>query len=275
MTPAFPPSASARAQTAPVGMAAGVAAGVAGARVAHLVRHPLKGIGREELASATLRAGAPFPGDRLWAVRDAAGAVAAGAWAECRNFARGAKAPLLMAVSARLDAAARRVWLSHPDRPDIDIAPDAPADEARLIAWLDPLIPPDRPRPAQIVPAPAAMTDTPYPSVSILSLASLRAVSRAMGRDLDMHRFRGNIWIDGCQPWAEAALVGHEIRIGGARLRVVEQIHRCRATMADPATGQIDAEVLSALRAQRGEAIFGLYAEVTGSGDVAVGDALA
>ena len=77
-----------------------------------------------------------------------------------------------------------------------------------------------------------------------------------------MERFRGNVWLDGLAPFAEFDLVGRDLRLGTARLRVRERITRCKATTVDPATGISDADTLGALRAGWGHQDFGVYAEV-------------
>ena len=42
---------------------------------------------------------------------------------------------------------------------------------------------------------------------------------------LAMERFRGNVWLDGLAPFAEFDLVGRDLRVGGATLRVRERDH--------------------------------------------------
>ena len=116
------------------------------------------------------------------------------------------------------------------------------------------------------------MTDSDFPSVSILSLASLRDFSDKMNRDLSIDRWRGNLWIDGAAPFAEFGWIGREIEIGEAVLRIEERITRCRATMADPETGQIDADTLTGLQDGYGHQDFGVYATVISGGMLAQGD---
>lgn len=111
-------------------------------RLAHICRHPIKAYGREMLASVRLSAGEGLPFDRQWAVAHEAAKLDPG-WNPCMNFTRGAKAPALMAVTAHLDEAAQRVTLGHPTAGEISVAPDEAEDQARLLAWADPLVPPD------------------------------------------------------------------------------------------------------------------------------------
>lgn len=242
-------------------------------RVAKIVRHPIKGHGRESLAAVALTAGRALPFDRHWAVaHEEAKLDPDGGWSPCQNFARGAKAPSLMAVEARLDEATRRITLTHPERPAFSFCPDDPGDLPAFLAWVLPLNPADRALPARVVTAASPFTDTDYPSVSLISAASNRALSQRMGRELSMHRWRGNLWLDGLAPWEEFDLRGREIEIGTARLRVEERITRCRATTANPETGRIDADTLAALEAGYGHRDFGVYATVVRSGEIAAGD---
>lgn len=241
--------------------------------LAHLYRHPIKGHGREELASVVLSEGRALPGDRVWAVaHEAARPGAPGEWMPCANFARGAKAPALMAITSELDAAAGRVTLHHPDRGSHSFRPDDPADLPGFLAWVRPLNPADRAQPAAILRADQALTDTDYPSVSILSLTSNRVLGQRMGRDLSLHRWRGNLWLEGLAPWEEFDLIGREIAIGAARLRVTERITRCKATTVNPETGRVDADTLGALEQGYGHTDFGVYAVVTAGGTVRTGD---
>lgn len=119
------------------------------------------------------------------------------------------------------------------------------------------------------------MTDQDQPLVSINSLSSLADLSKKMRQDLSIHRFRGNIWVDGWAPMAELGLVGQEITIGNARLRVEKPIGRCRATGANPATGVQDADTMAALEGPNGHTDFGVYARVIEGGRVALGDEVA
>jgi uncharacterized protein len=239
--------------------------------LAHICRHPIKSHGREDLMSVLLSAGQGLPFDRHWAVAHDAAKLVAG-WNPCVNFARGAKAPGLMAISARLDERTGAVTLMHPEKPDLTFRPDDADDLARFLDWVRDLNPADRAQPVQIVKAGIAMTDTDFPSVSIFGLASNRDLSIRMGQDLSPKRWRGNLWVDGLQPWAEFDWVGRDVQIGRAVLHVQERIVRCKATSANPSTGQIDADTLGALQGGFGHQDFGVYARVVSGGIVAIGD---
>lgn len=244
-------------------------------RLGHICRHPIKSVGFETLETTTLSAGRTLPLDREWAVAHDAAKFGPDldAWAPKMNFLRGVSGPLLMAISAATDESARSLRLSHPAAGSITLRPDDPADCARLIAWLTPLWPDGRPAPAFVARVPGqAMTDMPDPFVSILNTASNRALGQRLGKDLSIHRWRGNLWIDGMEPFAEFALVGRTLAIGTARLEVRQPITRCKATTVDPATGVVDADTLGGLEAGWGHQDFGVYAAVIAGGEIRAGD---
>ena len=245
------------------------------ARLTQIVRHPIKSAGFEELTSATLAPDRALEWDRHWAVAHAAAQFGAApdGWAPKLNFLRGWASAELMAISSRLDPEARRLTLSHPVAGTITLWPDDPADAARLIDWLRPLWPDTRPEPAHVVHVPGApMSDNPEPWVAILNHASHRALGQRLGTDLSIHRWRGNLWVDGLAPWEEFDLVGHDISIGTVRLRIEERITRCRATTANPATGRFDADTLGALEQGYGHQDFGVFARVISGGPIHIGD---
>jgi len=241
------------------------------ARVAALWRHPIKSHGREALQSVTLEAGQTIPWDRRWAVAHEMARTDGSAWAPCVNFSRGSKAPALMAITAQSDEAAGTVTLRHPDRPDLCLDPDREAEA--FLDWVRPLMPPDRAQSARIVRvAGRGMTDTDYPSVSLINLASGTDLSRRMDQPLSPLRWRANIHLEGLAPWAERDWIGKRLRVGSAELTVREAIVRCLATTANPETGQRDADTLAALQGAFSHREFGIYAEITATGSVAIGD---
>ncbi len=241
------------------------------ARVAALWRHPIKGHGREALDRVRIVQGQTMPWDRRWAVAHELARADGSGWAPCAEFSRGAKVPALMAIAARTNEETGIVTLSHPDRPKLRFDPDT--ETQTFLDWVRPLMPENRAQSARIVRVEGrGMTDTDYPSISLVNLASNDALAEQMDQDLSPLRWRGNIHLTGLPAWAEFDWVGRTLRIGNAELAVREPIERCMATAANPATGQRDADTLGALNSFCGHQDFGIYAEVTKTGEIAVGD---
>ena len=241
--------------------------------VAALWRHPIKSHGREALDQVTLTAGQTMPWDRTWAVMHDASKFdqAAPEWVSCVNFMIGTGTPGLAGIWAQFDPASGQITLQHDALGEIRFDPDNAQDAAELIDWVRPLCPPDTRQPVQLVKAPTrGMTDTDYPSVSIMTQASHNAVSQKLGRPLETERWRGNIWLNGVGPWEEMEWPGKDIQIGDAVLHVVEPIQRCKHTMANPRTGKRDADTLGALRDGWDHQYFGVYAKVIKGGNIAL-----
>ncbi len=241
--------------------------------VSQLWRYPVKSHGRERLEHVTLTTGQTFPWDRTWAVAHDRSDADGSEWVRCGHFSIGTKAPRLAGIEARLDEATGLVHLSHPDLPDLSFDPDSEGE--KLVAWTTALVPENRARPARVIRgAQRGFTDTDFPSVSIMNVASHRAVQGRLGRALEPERWRGNIWIDGPPAWEEFDWIGRTLRIGAARLAVRERILRCQHTAASPRTGRRDTDTLGLLTDEWGHQDFGIYAEVVGGGRVALGDAV-
>ncbi len=97
-----------------------------------------------------------------------------------------------------------------------------------------------------------SLHDTKGAFVSLLNLASVRALSKFVGQQLDPRRFRMNIWMEGLEPfeeltWVNASPGTREIMVGECHLRVDHECKRCRATWANPDTGVHDIDLETAL----------------------------
>ena len=240
------------------------------AHITEIWRHPIKSHSREAITAAELTVGQTLPWDRQWAVAHDASEADGSVWAPCQNFSRTAKTASLMAITSESDEASNSLTLRHPNRPDLTFLPDQ--DHAAFLEWVKPLMPADRAQSARLIRAKQhGMTDSEYPSISLCNMASHRAVCQKLGRDLSIHRWRGNIWMNGLIPWEEFNWLDKKIRIGTAVLEVVERAARCLATTANPTTGLRDADTLGTLNSW-GHRDFNVYARVIKNGSINIGD---
>lgn len=241
--------------------------------VRHIWRHPIKSHGVEALETVALTAGKTMPFDRAWAVVHELSKADGTEWVPCGNFSRGAKVASLMAIKASLNVDENTITLTHPDLPEISFDPDTGSDI--FLEWVTPIMPADRSASASIVrAAERGMTDTNFASISLCNLASNHAVGAALGTDLSPLRWRGNLWLDGLEPWQEFDWVGKRVRIGEAEFEFKERITRCMATTANPATGLRDADTLDALQNNWGHKQFGIYGVVVKSGQITLADGI-
>ena len=238
--------------------------------VTSLWRHPIKAHGREEVSEVTLVPGQSMPGDRLWAVAHEAAQLDGSNWVSCRNFTRAAGSPQLMAITCETQA--HQLRLSHPDLDDLLFDPNA--DQAAFLDWVAPLVPDGRARPVKLVEASEqGFTDSSWPSLTLCNQASHKAVEAQLDQDLSIHRWRGNIWLDGIEAWTEFDWLGRDLRLGEAVINVRERTERCMATTANPDTGTRDADTLGALQSF-GHKDFSVKVAVIQGGLVRVGDTL-
>jgi uncharacterized protein YcbX len=239
--------------------------------VTALWRHPIKGHGRERLAKVALTAGQTLPGDRAWVVLHEQAKADGSTWAPCANFSRGAKAPRLQGLSAET-LPDGKIVLTDPDLGTLTIDPETDSDA--FVAWTRPLLPADRAQSVRLVRAQErGMTDTDFPSISLINLATHQALEEAAGKSLTPLRWRGNVLFEGVAPWAEFDWIGREATLGTARLLIRERITRCNATRANEA-GAVDCDTLAILQSRWGHQDLGVYAEVIADGTVAEGDQL-
>ena len=247
------------------------------ARIAEIWRYPIKSHGRERVDHVELKAGKAMPWDRVWAVAHERSCfdVDRPSWNPCGDFSRCASSPRLQAITAFTDPSRHSLTLSHPDLRDLTINPENYDHACEFIQWVMPISNGSRLLPARLVRAPdEAMTDTSYQSISLINLASHRAVEAQLGQELSTMRWRGNLLLEGMEPWEEMNWVGKSLRIGEIELEIVEPIKRCRATEANPETGMRDADTLGALRHGFGHQHCGVYATVKQGGSLSEGAAI-
>jgi uncharacterized protein YcbX len=240
--------------------------------VANLWRHPIKGVGREELASVSLETGRCMPMDRHWAIAHQNAKVDFDnpEWARCINFARAARGYELMAVASSFDDTTGLITLTHPKLPDMTVNPDT--DGPALVDWVAQISNPDRAMPARVFKAGRGLTDSSSETISIHANATLDDLSKTVGHPLDQRRFRGNIWLNDVPAWTEFDWIGKSLRIGTAEFEITKPIERCMATTVNPDTGVSDANTLGSLNTDYGHQNFGVFGIVTKSGTVNVGD---
>ena len=108
----------------------------------------------------------------------------------------------------------------------------------------------------------------------LISEASLEDLNGRLESPLPMNRFRPNLVVRGCGPYAEDGW--GEIRVGGTLFRVAEPCRRCAITMTDQETAGRGKEPLRTLATYRrwdgGGVIFGRNLIHASNGTLNVGD---
>jgi uncharacterized protein YcbX len=110
-----------------------------------------------------------------------------------------------------------------------------------------------------------------YP-ILIISEASLQDLNSKLDSALPMNRFRPNIVVQNCDPFAEDTW--KRIRIGGVEMALVKPCPRCEVTTIDKETLERNKEPLKTLatfRKQKGGAMFGMNVIPLNEGEIKVG----
>lgn len=110
------------------------------------------------------------------------------------------------------------------------------------------------------------------PVISLINLASVRSLSSAVDKDVDIARFRGNIIVDGGEAWEERNWKGRTITINGINFDVVDEIIRCGATAVNPASFERDLNVPGLLKRNFDHLFCGVYLIAKGIGTITSGD---
>jgi uncharacterized protein len=241
-----------------------------------IYRYPVKGLSPEPLARAQLTPGAFFPGDRLFAIENGPSGF------DSTDPQRPAKIRLLMLMRDERLATLRTRYEDETGTLTIEqdgrsaVRADLATSEGRLAieAFFRRFMPAELRGPPKVLAAPPGFrfTDSRSGFVSIINLASVAAIESIVGVPVQPLRFRANLYVDGWPAWHEFELVGREITIGGARLKIIKRIERCAAINVDPDTGMRNLAVLTTLMRTFDHADCGVYAQVIKGGEVSAGD---
>ncbi|MBA3532893.1 MAG: MOSC domain-containing protein [Ardenticatenales bacterium] len=116
-------------------------------------------------------------------------------------------------------------------------------------------------------------------SVSLISTATLAALSEAVGEPLEARRFRPNLLIEVTneEPFAEETWLGALLQIGdrpdSPRLRMNRKNQRCVVITLNPESAEANPKVLREV-VQRREQFAGVYGTAEQPGKIEVGDVL-
>lgn len=248
--------------------------------VASIYRHPVKGLTPEQLASVRLEAGAYFPNDRKYAVEVGPSGFDPNnpKHISKQRFTVLARFPALARIKTQLNDATGMFHLGDAHGFGIDANLFTPEGRAAIERFLQAFLGEEASGPLRILESPHGhrFMDHPQGFISVINLASVRAVAEAIGRPVDPLRFRANVYVDGLKAWAEDELVaGQTVLLGKAHLTMFKPIVRCVATHVDLDTGERDIDMVGMLREHFGRDTLGSYFSIAASGDVATGDVFA
>jgi uncharacterized protein YcbX len=248
------------------------------ASIESIYRYPVKGLSPESLPGVRLEPGRTLPADRMYAIENGPSGfdAAAPAYFPKTQFLMLMRNERLATLDTRYEDEAYTLVIRGAGR---ELARgDLSTKEGRLAieAFFRRFMPADLRGPPKVLHAEDhSFSDVAAKVVSIINLASVAAIETVVGVPVHPLRFRANLYVEGWPAWHEFSLLGQELAIGDARLKVVKRIVRCAATNVDPDTGSRDLAIPATLMKTFDHADCGIYAQVIAAGDISVGDMIA
>jgi uncharacterized protein YcbX len=248
------------------------------AKIDSIYRYPVKGLTPEPLAHTALAPGQTLLADRRYAIENGPSGFdpAEPKWLPKPHFLMLMRDEWLAGLRTHFDDASHVLTIRHNGR--IAVQGDLETPEGRAAiehffasAWAGQIKGPPKVLSSQG----HSFSDVARKVVSIINLASVRAIENMVGAAVHPLRFRANLYVEGWPAWHEFDLLDRIIAIGEVRLKVVKRIVRCAAINVDPDTAERDLAIPQALQRRLGHGDCGIYAEVIAGGSIAVGDTIA
>lgn len=242
-----------------------------------IYRYPVKGLSPQPLAGAVLAAGETVPADRLYAIEN--GPIGFDpdkpAYFPKRRFLMLMRNERLASLRTDFDEASHTLTIEAEGREVARESLRTVEGRAAIERFFARYCAEDLRGPPRVLQGRGhSFSDVAQKVISIINLASVADVETVAGAAVNPLRFRGNVYVTGWPAWHEFDLLGREIAIGMARLKVVKRIQRCAATDVDPDTGIRDLTIPKTLQQNFGHSDCGVYAEVVAGGAIAVGNAV-
>ncbi len=235
-------------------------------QIAELYRYPVKGLSPEPLRDTMIRPGECIAFDRAFAIENGRGGFDA---ADPRHLPKN-KFLMLMSnerlatLTSEFDDETRMLTIKRDGKQVARGCLDQRIGRQLIEQFLSAYMSEEIRGAPKIVTAPGHnFTDVEPKWLSVINLASIRDLERVEQKKVHPLRFRGNIYVDGLEPWQEFDWVGRTLAVNGkAALRCEERITRCAAINVDPDSGARDLALTRTLMAAFGHMDMGLYASV-------------
>ena len=246
------------------------------ATIAAIYRHPVKGLSPESLKEAQLKAGMGLANDRRYALARASTIFDPQnpQWMPKDKFWMLRRDEKLATLETGFDDRSCALTVLRDGKQVARGDLSTPVGKAMIEDFFAAYLKAEaRDKPKLVeMPTGRMFSDHKNPVLSIINKASLVDLQRITKEDIDPRRFRGNLLIEGLDPWEEFTWLGRTIKVGGAELEVTAIIDRCAAINVNPDSGVRDMNLVKALRTGFGHVNMGVYARVASAALIRVGD---
>ena len=111
-------------------------------------------------------------------------------------------------------------------------------------------------------------------SVSLLNIESINDFQKKINNKVESSIFRGNIFIDGIEPWKEREWIGKIIKINGVSFKVEKNIPRCVTINLKPQTEDNSFNLLQSLKKTYNHFEIGIYLTALDDGEINIGNTI-
>jgi hypothetical protein len=247
------------------------------ARISSIYRYPVKGLSPEPLSRAELRPGETLTSDRRYAIENGPSGFdpAEPKWLAKPHFLMLQRDQWLAPLRSHFDDTSNRLTIRQNGEVAAEGNLETAAGRAAIEQFIAGRYAGEIKGPPKILTSPGhSFSDVARKVVSIINLASVRAIENMVEHPVHPLRFRANLYVEGWPAWHEFDLLDRTIAIDATRLKVVKRIVRCAAVNVDPDTGARDLTIPHTLLRRLGHADCGIYAEVIEGGSIGAGDAI-
>ncbi|MFC4236610.1 MOSC domain-containing protein [Thalassospira xianhensis] len=243
-------------------------------------RYPVKGLSGIEMPAADITAHQMLKDDRRFiiATQSSVGQDGVHEWARKSNFLQLVNTPKLAELGIEYDDATTTLSILRNGRAICKGNLEDKMGRTVVEDFLKAFLKNDAAGTPKIYSVPnVSFGDMKEPYISVINLASVRDFGdRIVQKEIDPMRFRGNLLIDGLEPWAELKWEeGQIVQINSIDFRVIHPITRCKATSVNPGTAESDINVPLMLRKGLNHLYMGVYVEPVTSGQIQPGDKIA
>ena len=216
-----------------------------------IYRYPVKGLTPEPLPRAALTAGETLLADRRYAIENGPSGFdpAEPKWLPKPHFLMLQRDGWLAALQTHFDDASHVLTIRHNGAIAAQGNLETPEGRAAIEQFFATSYAGQIKGPPKVLTSPGhSFSDVARKVVSIINLASLRAIENMVDHPVHPLRFRANLYVEGWPAWHEFDLLDRTLAIGDVRLKVVKRIVRCAAVNVDPDTAERDLAIPQALQ---------------------------
>ena len=112
----------------------------------------------------------------------------------------------------------------------------------------------------------------PSNTISLINLNSSKDFENKISKNVELERFRGNIYINGLDAWEERNWINKTLEINNIKFKVIKEIPRCSATNIKPNSSKYNLSVPLLLKQFYNHINLGIYILPLNNGNIKLND---